>query len=75
MIVYRSEMRIFFGSGSGNVLGNVTVKRPFSMIALICSSCTMSVHIHSMMIRKRMTYLYTLRELKGARELAMEAFA
>ena len=32
-------MVIFFGASSGKVLGNVTVKRPFSMVALICSSC------------------------------------
>ena len=38
---YIFEMVIFFGASSGMCLGNVTVKRPFSMVALISSSCKM----------------------------------
>ena len=32
-------MTIFFGASSGKVFGNVIVKRPSSMVALICSPC------------------------------------
>jgi len=40
MEFYSSEMTIFFGASSGNDLGKVTVKRPLSIVALICSTCT-----------------------------------
>ena len=70
-------MLIFFGASSGKVLGNVTIKRPFPMLALICSSCENDERVNPNNSFKRnfTSYLYTLRELKGARESAVEAFA
>ena len=41
---YRSEMTIFFGASSGVLLGNVMVKTPFSIVAVISSSCTIYVN-------------------------------
>ena len=44
-----SEMVILFGASSGKDLGNEILSRPFSMVALICSSCgtDQSTFIHS----------------------------
>ena len=47
--LYTSETTILFGACSSKHLGNVTVKTPFSIFALICSSCvTIQVSVHSL---------------------------
>ena len=72
--LYRLEMAIFFGASSGEFLGNVILNTPFSNVALICSPYDTSQWIFVQTGLRRMTCLYTWRELKSARELAIDTF-
>ena len=58
-------MTIFFGAFLGKSLGNLTVKRPFSMVALMCSFCAaMKGHseVHSRIYLRK----HLLVHLEGA---------
>ena len=69
-------MVIFLGASSGAVLGKLTVRTPFSIAALISSSCKHVSQLRPNYFNAgRSAYLDTLRKLERPRELAKATLA